>query len=93
MIMKIVFFSKTETTKIESPGVCKKCGKAKEDKEYFQIQCANFDQYFDCQSKCVKSESKSPFECNRNSGCSKKCESRCKKLWPGSCCFSIIGIV
>ena len=65
-------------------GVCNKCGKSGEYKEYFQIQCTNFDQYMKCQSKCVSSEAKSPFDCIKNSTCSKKCESRCKKCWPGS---------
>ena len=69
---------------IVDPGFCNKCGNSGKYKEYFQIQCTNFDQYLKCQSKCVILEAKSPFDCTKNSVCRKKCESRCKTFWPGT---------
>ena len=70
----------------QTPGFCTKCVKDKKYKEYFQIQCTDFNKYLKCQSKCVSSKSnavKTAFECIRNPACARKCESNCKKVWPG----------
>ena len=73
----------TETGGSSASGdVCTKCVKDPNYKEYYQIQCANFDEYLKCQSKCVASKEKSPFKCIQNPACLKNCESICKKLWP-----------
>ena len=63
--------------------VCTKCTKDKEHKEYFQIQCTDFNKYLKCQSKCVTSAGKNSYRCFKNHTCLKKCELSCKKLWPG----------
>ena len=68
---------------MSNSGVCTKCTNDKEHKEYFQIQCADFKMYLKCQSNCVSSAEKFPSKCLRNPDCRKKCESKCKKLWPG----------
>ena len=71
----------------QNPEFCTKCVKDKKYKEYFQIQCTDFEKYMKCQSKCVSSKIngiKTPFECIRNPACAKKCESNCKKSWPGN---------
>ena len=74
----------TETGWSSASGdVCTTCVKDPNYKEYYQIQCANFDEYLKCQSKCVASKEKSPFKCIQNPSCLKNCESSCKKLWPG----------
>ena len=74
------------SVKAQNPGFCTKCVKDKKYKEYFQIQCTDFNKYLKCQSKCVSSKSnavKTAFECIRNPACARKCESNCKKVWPG----------
>ena len=72
------------TSSIEgSDAICTKCVKTSKYKQYFLIKCADYNEYLECQSKCVTSEAKTPFECIRNSGCVQKCESKCKKFWPG----------
>ena len=63
--------------------ICSKCQNTKEYKEYFKIQCTDFDEYLKCQSKCVSSERKTPVECINDSACIGKCESKCKNVWPG----------
>ena len=63
-------------------GFCNECVKDKDYKDYYQILCADFDEYLECQSKCVSSEVKTPFECIQTPTCVKTCESNCKKLWP-----------
>ena len=73
----------TEPTDNKCNNQCNKCVKDKEYKDYYQILCADFDKYLKCQSKCVSSEAKTPFECIKTPTCVKTCESNCKKLWPG----------
>ena len=74
-----------QTGRMSNSGVCAKCTKNKEHKEYFQIQCADFNKYVKCQSKCVSSQEKVPSKCFHSPECLRICESKCRKLWPGRC--------
>ena len=48
-----------------------------------KIKCADYKTYFACNEECVDVKLKNSQMCFMKSQCTKKCEEKCRKFWPG----------
>ena len=82
-----LFSSPIITIQLDPDSCSDDCAKCLNRSDTCKGKCTAHKKYYECQEKCVISTGKDARSCIDDVSCRKKCNSKCKQLWPGIMLF------